>query len=170
MIQNATLGIVPSLHVTTEKATGFLDVGSPSNYELVTDPLVYQTDVINFTGDSLAELRSGSGTELSGYTFKNAFGQAFTSPRGFEMIRFIVERVPDSGTPDAGHPVNITLSGPGLPDLDIDLTGPAEIVFYQKPLSVPDLDGATSNLSVEVPVENQGILRVTMQLKAWKNA
>lgn len=169
MLNSATLSIAPVLQIRTSKSTGFLEVGAPSHYELRVDD-AYKTDIINFTGNTLNDLRSGSGTELSGYALKNDFGETFAAPRGFEMIRFIVERIPDSDDPDPAHPVNIALSGPGLPDLDIDLIGPAEIVFYQKILSVPDLDGATSNLLAEVPTENQGILKLTMQLKAWKDA
>lgn len=169
MLQSASLSIVPVLQSRTERATGYLDLGAPSNYDLQLDDDDYKSDLIEYEGNELSDL-STSGSTLSGYTFKPLHAPAFGLPKGFELIRIRIERIPGSASPDNAHPIIIVLTGPGVPEFAAEVIAPQEFVFLQPIGSMPDLDGASTHIAATVPVANQGILKLFIQLKVWKPA
>jgi len=167
---SASIAIAPVLQLTTTDATNYIDVGAPSQYDLQIDDLTYKADVINYRGNDIVADLSSSSSAFAGFTFRNDFGVSFGTARGFSLIRIKVTRVTGSASPDLAHPVSIVLTGPGLPAFTVDVVAPQEFVFIQPIGSLADLNATTSHIAATVPVENQGILALHIQLHAWKDA
>ena len=184
MITTARLALAPLLQSTPGFGSGSVDIGLPSEYELELDSAEWLTDVCSYeTTDLAAELGGGSSV-ITGFTFKNIFGQEFTAPQGAEFIRVQIERIPGAAAPKLVTRAHLKQMKPGavLVDIAIDQGGcfetsratthadPTFIVDGVVHYCVANMPGAVARTST-FALNNATIGHaVALATKGWKQA
>lgn len=169
MITTARLSLAPLLSCTPLIGTGAVDMGLPAEYDLELDSAEWLTDVCSYETTDLATELGGGSSVITGFTFKNIYGETFASPEGAEFIRIQIERIAGAPAPDPAAPVEVVMSGPGMPTFTMDLMDACDLAFYLPRASINAVVWtASSHLAITVGAANLTRLKVRITLKLWK--
>ena len=162
-IRQSKLNVTPFLDVAPDFGTGSNNPGYPTEYQMGYTGDGYDHCFWTYQGDA-----TPTGSQITGWTITDTFGNTFTSPTGCDFIRIVVERIAGSAAPDLTYPVLIAITGPGLPEIAETCLPPYEMVIYQPVTTLTAAFTSSSHFSVAVPTENVASVQVTAQLGFYK--